>query len=139
MTSVGIVGAGIAGVHLALYLQRHGVDCTIYTDRSGDELRAGRLPNTVALMGATRARDTELGVNHWNEPEQGTHALRIRIAGDPPLVLQGDVDEPFLLGPRTDNELADYDAGFKAGGDGRELDDTETLAWQRGWAEAQEY
>ena len=49
-----------------------------------------------------------------------------------------DVDEPFLLGPRTDNELADYDAGFQAGEDGKEPDDTETLAWQRGWAEAQE-
>ena len=26
--NIGIVGAGIAGLHLALYLQKHGVDAT---------------------------------------------------------------------------------------------------------------
>ena len=31
--SIGIVGAGIAGLHLGLYLQKHGVDATIITDR----------------------------------------------------------------------------------------------------------
>ena len=29
---IGIVGAGIAGLHLALYLQKHGVDATLITD-----------------------------------------------------------------------------------------------------------
>lgn len=28
---IGIVGAGIAGLHLALYLQKHGVDATLIT------------------------------------------------------------------------------------------------------------
>ncbi len=32
--TIGIVGAGIAGLHLALYLQKHGVDATIITDRA---------------------------------------------------------------------------------------------------------
>jgi 2-polyprenyl-6-methoxyphenol hydroxylase-like FAD-dependent oxidoreductase len=75
MTTVGIVGAGIAGLHLALYLQQHGLVATLYADRSAAEIRAGRLPNTVALMGATRARDTALGTNHWDTPEHGTHGL----------------------------------------------------------------
>jgi predicted transcriptional regulator len=49
-----------------------------------------------------------------------------------------DVDEPFLVRERTEVETADYDAGFMAGEAGEELDDTESLAWQRGWAEAKE-
>jgi hypothetical protein len=49
-----------------------------------------------------------------------------------------DVDEPFLLRERTEVEMADYDAGFMAGEADKELDDTESLAWQRGWAEARE-
>ncbi|HEY6768636.1 MAG TPA: hypothetical protein VI386_28075 [Candidatus Sulfotelmatobacter sp.] len=49
-----------------------------------------------------------------------------------------DVDEPFLLRERTEVEMADYDAGFMAGEAGKELDDTESLAWQCGWGEAQE-
>lgn len=97
MTTIGIVGAGIAGLHLALYLQKHGVAATLYTDRSPDELRAGRLPSTVALMGATRARDTELGTNEWDSPQHGTHAVHIRVAGDPPLTVVGAPAQPFLF------------------------------------------
>jgi hypothetical protein len=46
--------------------------------------------------------------------------------------------EPFLMRQRTPEELADYDAGFIAGEDGKENDDTKSFAWQRGWGEAQE-
>jgi hypothetical protein len=33
----------------------------------------------------------------------------------------------------SDGEVADYDPGFKAGSQGKEPDDTKSLAWQRGW------
>jgi hypothetical protein len=49
-----------------------------------------------------------------------------------------DVDELFLFRERTEVEMADYDAGFMAGEAGKGVDDTESLAWRRGWAEAQE-
>jgi predicted transcriptional regulator len=49
-----------------------------------------------------------------------------------------DVDEPFLLRERTEVEMADYDAGFMAAEAGKEVDETESIAWKRGWAEAQE-
>jgi hypothetical protein len=47
-------------------------------------------------------------------------------------------DEPFLLRERSDKEIAEYDAGFEAGSNGGSDDDTKSIAWQRGWAEAQE-
>jgi hypothetical protein len=97
MTTIGIVGAGIAGLHLALYLQKHGVPVTVYTDRSPDEVRGGRLPGTVALMGATRDRDTALGTNHWDGPEHGTPAVRVCINGDPPLAFTGALAQSFLF------------------------------------------
>jgi hypothetical protein len=49
-----------------------------------------------------------------------------------------DIDEPFMMAKHSPEEIADYDAGFAAGSDGKEPDDTKSLAWQRGWAEAQE-
>ena len=64
---IGIVGAGIAGLHLALYLQKHGVDATLITDRAPDEYRGIRLLNTVAHHHVTIAREDYLGVNHWND------------------------------------------------------------------------
>jgi hypothetical protein len=97
MTTIGIVGAGIAALHLALRLQKNGVEATIYADRPLDALRGGRLPNGVALMGATLARDRELGTDHWSEPELLTHSMNLRVAGDPPLVIQGTMTAPWLF------------------------------------------
>jgi protoporphyrinogen oxidase len=31
MTHIGIIGAGIAGLHLSLFLQKHGIAATVYT------------------------------------------------------------------------------------------------------------
>lgn len=39
---------------------------------------------------------------------------------------------------REQSEIAEYILGVVAKRDGKELDDTKSLAWQRGWAEAQE-
>jgi hypothetical protein len=39
---------------------------------------------------------------------------------------------------REQNEIAEYILGLVAKRDGKEFDDTKSLAWQRGWAEAQE-
>ena len=50
-----------------------------------------------------------------------------------------DIDtEPFMLRDRTKEEVADYDAGFKAGSQGGASEEGNTDAWYRGWAEAQE-
>ena len=66
---IGIVGAGIAGLHLALYLQKHGVDATLITDRAPEDYRSLRLLNTVAHHHVTIAREDYLGVNHWKDPK----------------------------------------------------------------------
>ena len=46
---IGIIGAGTAGLHLALYLQKHGVKTTIFTDRPAADYRGMRLLNTIPL------------------------------------------------------------------------------------------
>jgi 2-polyprenyl-6-methoxyphenol hydroxylase-like FAD-dependent oxidoreductase len=70
---IGIVGAGIAGLHLALYLQKHGVDATLITDRAPEDYRNIRLLNTVAHHHVTIAREDYLGVNHWKDPKDHYH------------------------------------------------------------------
>ncbi|MGD8323181.1 MAG: monooxygenase, partial [Gammaproteobacteria bacterium] len=68
MHNIGIVGAGVAGLHLALYLQQRDVDATIITDRRPEEYRDLPLLNTVAHHSSTLERETALGVNHWTDP-----------------------------------------------------------------------
>jgi len=65
--SVGVVGAGTAGLHLALLLQQNGLEPTLYAERTAEEVRRGRLPNTVVHNHRTRARERRLGANLWDD------------------------------------------------------------------------
>jgi hypothetical protein len=47
-------------------------------------------------------------------------------------------DEPFLMRERSGEELDEYDLGFMPGTAGEAKDGIKSLAWQRGWAQAQE-
>jgi hypothetical protein len=50
-----------------------------------------------------------------------------------------DVDtEPFDSRERTVKEMDDHNNGFEGGLAGESCDETKSLAWQRGWADAQE-
>lgn len=91
--NIGIVGAGISGLHLALRLQQSGVDTTLYSTKSADEQRAGRPVNFVARWGRTRERERGLGVAHWNYPDWGIDTLRMTISGEHPLKYQADLLE----------------------------------------------
>ncbi|HEX5506717.1 MAG TPA: styrene monooxygenase/indole monooxygenase family protein [Thermomicrobiales bacterium] len=94
MTSIGIVGSGIAGLHLGLFLQQRGIPATLYSDRTPEQLRAGRLPNSVARFEHTRARERALGVAHWDTPDFGMFCAHFRINGEPPLTFRGDLSRP---------------------------------------------
>jgi 2-polyprenyl-6-methoxyphenol hydroxylase-like FAD-dependent oxidoreductase len=39
---IGIIGAGVAGLHLGLYLRQHDTSATIITDRTAEQIARGR-------------------------------------------------------------------------------------------------
>jgi 2-polyprenyl-6-methoxyphenol hydroxylase-like FAD-dependent oxidoreductase len=94
--SIGIVGAGTAGLHLALYLQQHGVESTLYAERSADEVRGGRIMNTVAHNHRTRARERALGVNHWDDVAPPIHGHWHYLPGEQPLAFPGYFENPSM-------------------------------------------
>ena len=47
-------------------------------------------------------------------------------------------DEPLLMSERCGKVFAEYGLGFMSGEAGEANDGSKNLAWQRGWAEAQE-
>src|SRR5690349_1491151 len=64
---VAIIGSGISGTMLALRLQQLGVETTLFIDRSPEEVRTGRLPNTVGRWHHSLEREHALGIDHWND------------------------------------------------------------------------
>lgn len=91
---IGIVGAGVAGLHLGLFLREHDVPATIYTERSADDVAAGRLPNTVGHHHHTLERERALGVHHWDAGEYGYVCHHHYVGMDPPLRFRGDFAHP---------------------------------------------
>ena len=69
MHNIAIIGAGVAGLQLALYLQQNGITATIITERQPEDYRRARLQNTVAHHAVTLQREQQLAVNHWPQPE----------------------------------------------------------------------
>jgi 2-polyprenyl-6-methoxyphenol hydroxylase-like FAD-dependent oxidoreductase len=65
MKNIGIIGAGVAGLHLGLQLRQHDIPVTIYTNRTPEQVRDGRVMNSVAHMHVTQALEADLGVDHW--------------------------------------------------------------------------
>jgi 2-polyprenyl-6-methoxyphenol hydroxylase-like FAD-dependent oxidoreductase len=96
MTSIGIVGAGVAGLHLGLYLRQHGIDTTLYAEKNVEQQLSSRLPALVARVGHTRERERQLGVNHWDGGNTEFNRINIYVAGEQPLSFYGDVDHPFI-------------------------------------------
>jgi hypothetical protein len=94
MTHIGIIGAGIAGLHLGLFLRQQGVAATIYTERTAAQQLNGRLSNIVVRSAPTRARERMIGVNHWDNPETDLWRLSVYIGGERPLAFSGCFDQP---------------------------------------------
>src|SRR5436190_3846537 len=97
MLSIGIVGSGIAGLHLGLYLQQAGVAATIYSDRTPEQIRAGRIPNFVTRFGRTQARERALGLPFLSASEYAASSIHFRINGEQPLTFLGNGAEPMSV------------------------------------------
>jgi hypothetical protein len=97
MASIGIIGAGTAGLHLGLKLLAHGVPVTLYAEREPGALRSGRLPCTVAHHSSTRDRERELGVDHWGGPQADLYGVGIHLVGPQPFGLKGRLQRPGIF------------------------------------------
>ncbi|MFF7091360.1 styrene monooxygenase/indole monooxygenase family protein [Streptomyces rubradiris] len=94
MPDIAIVGAGVSGLHLALRLQQAGVNTTVYAERSPEEVAKGRPLSLPVRFGRTVRRERELGVAHWDQPENHTLGVRLVAAGDPGIDFLGHLDAP---------------------------------------------
>lgn len=92
---IGIIGGGIAGLHMGLYLRQRDVDVTIITDRPAEAYADARLLNTVAHHAITLERERALGFHRWQGMEHHyfCHHHHFGIPGSP-LVFQGDFEQP---------------------------------------------
>jgi hypothetical protein len=94
LPDIGIVGAGISGLQLALRLQQAGVTTRLYSERTAAELAAARPQNLAVRFEHTRARERQLGVAPWDSPEYGMAGAAFSAHGEPSLGFFGRLRQP---------------------------------------------
>lgn len=95
--SIGILGDGISGLHLALRLQQLGIPAALYGAAPPEAVRRGRAMNFVARSGRTQARERDLGVDFWHAPDTRAVARTVRVHASRPLAFRADPQPPYSM------------------------------------------
>ncbi|ANN19583.1 oxygenase [Amycolatopsis orientalis] len=84
MRRIVVVGAGQAGLVLALGLQKHGYAVTVVTDRDAETIRDGRLISNQCVFHPALTRERALGINFWDGRAPEILGASFGLAGDTP-------------------------------------------------------
>lgn len=68
MKRIAIIGAGQSGLQLALGLLDAGFEVTLYSGRSADEIREGRVMSSQCMFDSALETERDLNLNYWEEP-----------------------------------------------------------------------
>lgn len=80
MRKIVIVGAGQSGLQLGIGLVDRGYDVTIVTNRTGEDIRAGRVMSSQCMMGSALARERALGLNLWDDECPAVEGIGFTLA-----------------------------------------------------------
>ncbi|WP_424188035.1 styrene monooxygenase/indole monooxygenase family protein [Actinokineospora sp. G85] len=79
MRKVLIVGAGQAGLQLALGLVGSGYDVTVMSARTPEEIRGGRVMSTQCMFGPALQHERDLGLNLWEGETPDVHGIGLSV------------------------------------------------------------
>lgn len=67
MRKITIVGAGQAGLQLGIGLVDNGYDVTIVTNRTADEIHAGKVMSSQCMFNTSLSHERDLGLDFWTD------------------------------------------------------------------------
>jgi hypothetical protein len=79
MRKIAIVGAGQAGLQLALGLQKHGYEVTLLSNRTANEIRAGKVTSSQIMFDRAMQTERDLGIDLWQEQTPQVTKLGITV------------------------------------------------------------
>ena len=80
MKRIAIIGAGQAGLQLALGLLDHGFEVTVYSDRSAEEIREGRVMSSQCMFDSALEIERNLNLNYWEEECPKVEGIGLTVA-----------------------------------------------------------
>ncbi|MCM2426214.1 styrene monooxygenase/indole monooxygenase family protein [Streptomyces sp. RKAG337] len=109
MRKILIVGAGQAGLQLALGLQGRGYEVTLMSNRTADEIRDGRVMSTQCMFDTALRHERDLGINFWEEQAPRIEGLGVSVAAP-------DASRPIDWVGRLDGYAQSVDQRVKMAG-----------------------
>ena len=83
MRKILIVGAGQAGLQLALSLLADGYDVTVMSARTPDEIRGGRVMSTQAMFSPSLQLERDRSLNLWEADTPRMQGIYVTVCGPP--------------------------------------------------------
>ncbi|WP_369185116.1 styrene monooxygenase/indole monooxygenase family protein [Streptomyces sp. Y1] len=83
MRRIAVVGAGQAGLQLALGLVADGYEVTLVAERTPEQVRGGRVLSTQAMFGPALRIEAAAGLDLWADRAPAVHAVRSVLAAPP--------------------------------------------------------
>ncbi|MFB6614491.1 styrene monooxygenase/indole monooxygenase family protein [Streptomyces sp. NPDC056367] len=80
MRKILVVGAGQAGLQLALGLQAKEYDVTLMSNRTADEIRTGRVMSTQCMFDTALQHERDLQINFWEQQAPKIEGLGVSVA-----------------------------------------------------------
>jgi Styrene monooxygenase A putative substrate binding domain len=81
MRKILIVGAGQAGLQLALGLLQRGYDVTVVSDRTPDGIAAGKVMSSQCMFGTALQTERRLGVDLWSGICPAVDGIQLTVPG----------------------------------------------------------
>lgn len=81
MRKILVVGAGQSGLQLALGLQSHGYEVTLMSNRTPDEIRAGRIMSTQCMFDSALRHERESDLAFWEFQAPRIEGVGVSVAG----------------------------------------------------------
>lgn len=79
MRRIAIVGAGQSGLQLGIGLLQQGYQVTLVTNRTGQEIRQGRIMSSQCMFDAALKTERDLGIDFWQDSCPQVEGIGINV------------------------------------------------------------
>lgn len=79
MRNIAVVGAGQAGLQLALALLDQGYRVTLATNRSAEQIRTGKVMSSQCMFNESLQAERDLGLNWWEEACPSVEGISVTV------------------------------------------------------------
>ncbi|QTJ67838.1 FAD-binding oxidoreductase [Rhodococcus sp. ZPP] len=96
MRKITIVGAGQAGLQLAIGLVDAGYDVTVVSNRTPEQIREGKVMSSQCMFGGALARERAVGLDLWSDECPSVEGISFTVAdnGNPAFSWASRLDLP---------------------------------------------